>query len=183
MNQDAPSPSSPSRWRGMLGRNLPDIIYGANDGLITTFAVVSGVVGANLSANIVLILGVANLLADGVSMGASNYLSKRSHEHDAKLLTHRAAAHHGLVTLASFVVIGAIPLIAYIFVPPASRFFATTVVTLLTLFAVGAMRAIVTEQRWWRAGLEMLVIGAAAAGIAYGIGHFMSRLVENGPLA
>lgn len=41
-------------------------MFGANDGIITTFAVVSGVVGASLSNRIILILGFANLVADGV---------------------------------------------------------------------------------------------------------------------
>ena len=57
---------------------LSDLIYGANDGIITTFAIVSGVTGANLQPSILLILGLANLLADGFSMGASNFLAIRS---------------------------------------------------------------------------------------------------------
>lgn len=57
---------------------LPDMVYGANDGLVTTFAVVSGVVGSGLGSQVILILGFASLLADGVSMGASDYLSERS---------------------------------------------------------------------------------------------------------
>jgi VIT1/CCC1 family predicted Fe2+/Mn2+ transporter len=54
---------------------IRDLIYGANDGVITTFAVVAGVTGGALSARAVLIVGVANLLADGLSMGVGNYLS------------------------------------------------------------------------------------------------------------
>lgn len=50
-----------------------DFVYGGIDGAITTFAVVAGVVGASLSAKVILILGLANLLADGFSMAASNY--------------------------------------------------------------------------------------------------------------
>ena len=50
-----------------------DFVYGGIDGAITTFAVVAGVVGAELSATIILILGLANLLADGFSMAAANY--------------------------------------------------------------------------------------------------------------
>jgi VIT family len=64
--------------RARLGHYLPDLVYRANDGIITTFAVVSGVVGADLSRTIILILGFANLFADGISMGASNYLARRS---------------------------------------------------------------------------------------------------------
>jgi len=50
-----------------------DFVYGGIDGAITTFAIVAGVVGAALSSNVILILGLANLLADGFSMAASNY--------------------------------------------------------------------------------------------------------------
>lgn len=169
--------------RRRLGRSLPDIIYGANDGIITTFAVVSGVVGGNLSSQVVLILGFANLLADGVSMGASNYLSKRSRGEDQKLIGRGDAARQGTVTFISFVVIGAVPLAAYI-VPPADwRFRVTAAVTLLTLFVVGAMRSVVFERSWWRAGIEMLLVGAGAAGVAYGIGALMAEIVGRGLVA
>lgn len=57
---------------------LKDFIYGAIDGAVTTFAVVSGVAGAQLSGSIVLILGVANLIGDGFSMAAGNYLGTRA---------------------------------------------------------------------------------------------------------
>ncbi len=50
-----------------------DFVYGGIDGAITTFAIVAGVVGASLSSGVILILGLANLLADGFSMAASNY--------------------------------------------------------------------------------------------------------------
>lgn len=60
------------------GKYLGDLVYGANDGIITTFAVISGAAGAALSPGIVVILGLANLLADGISMGLSNFLSLRS---------------------------------------------------------------------------------------------------------
>lgn len=60
------------------GAYLKDLVYGANDGIITTFAIVAGVAGAGLETKIVLLLGVANLLADGFSMAASNYLGTKS---------------------------------------------------------------------------------------------------------
>lgn len=58
--------------------SLGDFVYGATDGAVTTFAVVAGVVGASLSPSIVLILGFANLLADGFSMAVGNYLATRT---------------------------------------------------------------------------------------------------------
>ena len=59
---------------------LKDFIYGAIDGTVTTFAVVSGVAGAGLSSGIIVVLGLANLLGDGFSMAASNYLGTRADE-------------------------------------------------------------------------------------------------------
>src|SRR6185436_3516866 len=65
---------------------LRDWIYGGIDGSVTTFAIVSGVVGANLSPWIILVLGFANLLADGFSMAASNFLGTRAEHEDLKRL-------------------------------------------------------------------------------------------------
>jgi vacuolar iron transporter family protein len=59
--------------RGPRSSYLGDWIYGGIDGAVTTFAIVAGVVGADLSAAVVLLLGFANLLADGFAMGAGNY--------------------------------------------------------------------------------------------------------------
>jgi len=67
---------------------LRDWIYGGIDGSVTTFAVVTGVVGAHLSPAVILILGFANLLADGFSMAAGNFLGTKS-EHDD--ISHLAA--------------------------------------------------------------------------------------------
>lgn len=61
-----------------MGGYIKDIIYGANDGIITTFAIVSAAVGGGFSTTVILVLGVANLLADGFSMAASNFLGTRS---------------------------------------------------------------------------------------------------------
>jgi VIT1/CCC1 family predicted Fe2+/Mn2+ transporter len=67
---------------------LRDWVYGGIDGAVTTFAIVAGVVGAQLSNRVVLILGVANLVADGFSMAASNYSgTKAEHEEHAHLRT------------------------------------------------------------------------------------------------
>ena len=71
---------------------LRDWVYGGIDGAVTTFAIVSGVVGAQLSPGVIVILGAANLIADGFSMAASNYLATRAeHEefHYAKAVEHR----------------------------------------------------------------------------------------------
>ena len=58
--------------------HFDDFIYGSIDGAVTTFAIVAGVMGASLSAGIILILGFANLFADGFSMAAANYQASKS---------------------------------------------------------------------------------------------------------
>lgn len=57
---------------------LRDWVYGGIDGTVTTFAIVAGVIGAHLAPRVILILGSANLIADGFAMAASNYLATRS---------------------------------------------------------------------------------------------------------
>jgi VIT1/CCC1 family predicted Fe2+/Mn2+ transporter len=58
--------------------HFDDFIYGSIDGAVTTFAIVAGVVGASLSPGIILILGFANLFADGFSMAVSNYQASKA---------------------------------------------------------------------------------------------------------
>lgn len=72
---------------------LRDFIYGAIDGAVTTFAVVSGVAGANFSSSVVIILGIANLLGDGFSMAASNYLGIRAERELQERIRLREQAH------------------------------------------------------------------------------------------
>jgi VIT1/CCC1 family predicted Fe2+/Mn2+ transporter len=62
------------------GKYIKSVVYGGMDGIVTTFAVVAGVNGASLSAGVVLILGFANLLADGLSMSIGDYLSTKSEQ-------------------------------------------------------------------------------------------------------
>src|SRR5574341_1580990 len=66
------------RERGTRGQHLADAVLGATDGIVTTFAVVAGAAGASLSPGVLLIMGFANLVADGFSMAVSNYLGARS---------------------------------------------------------------------------------------------------------
>lgn len=59
---------------------LKDFVYGAIDGAVTTFAIVSGVAGAGLSPGIIIVLGAANLVGDGFSMAAGNFLGTRAEQ-------------------------------------------------------------------------------------------------------
>lgn len=72
--------------QGARQNYLRDFVYGGIDGAVTTFAVVAGTMGANLSTRVVLILGAANLLADGFSMAAANFLGTRAERDDYRRL-------------------------------------------------------------------------------------------------
>ena len=84
-----------------IGEFLKDAVYAANDGIITTFAVVAGVVGAALDPVVILVLGFANLFADGISMASGNYLGTKSEKdlyskeraHNQRLLGENKAAY------------------------------------------------------------------------------------------
>lgn len=64
--------------------HLKDFIFGAIDGLVTTFAVVSSVAGAGLATGIIIVMGLANLLADGFSMAAGNFTGTRAENQSAR---------------------------------------------------------------------------------------------------
>ncbi|AJA06926.1 hypothetical protein TM7x_03380 [Candidatus Nanosynbacter lyticus] len=67
--------------QNIIKKYIPEFVYGAVDGTVTTFAVVAASAGAGISSAVILILGIANLIADGFSMGSSAYLAA-SAEHD-----------------------------------------------------------------------------------------------------
>ncbi len=76
---------------------LRDAVYGAVDGTVTTFAVVSGVAGAGLAPGIVLILGMANLAGDGFSMAIGNYLGTRADRQLIEIAKKAEARHIEIV--------------------------------------------------------------------------------------
>ncbi len=163
---------------------IGEIVYGANDGIITTFAVVAGVAGGGLSPRVVLIIGIANLLADGLSMAAGSFLSIRSSEsvREAQGLPEEESApvRHALATLISFVLAGALPLVPYVVANvPGSRFAWSVGVAFVTMFVIGASRTFLSNTRWWAGGLEMLGLGAAVSAVAYGAGALVAGFVGN----
>lgn len=162
------------------GGYVAEVIYGANDGIVTTFAVVAGVAGAALDPGIVLILGIANLLADGFSMGMSNYLSQRSElDYQAaqgnRTTSGRPPAYTALVTFLAFVIAGWAPLFPYA-LGVSETFRLSILVTGIAFFTVGASRTLVTNRRWYVAGGEMFVIGMLAAGVAFAAGVALGGL-------
>ena len=138
--------------------------------------------GGTLNPVAVLVLGVANLLADGLSMGVGNYLGIRSDERvrEAQQLPEQEAfpIRHGLATFVAFVIAGAVPLVPYVFSEVGTNRFAwSTVLSLVVLFTIGAARARVGTGTWWANGLEMLGLGAIVGAVAYYAGSVVAGLV------
>lgn len=175
-----PGPGTdPPEISSFVRRYLPDAVFGANDGIITTFAVVSGVVGAGLAERIILILGVSNLLADGFSMAASNYLAIRSREEGGVEPARLGAARHGAVTFIAFVLAGGVALIAFVVpLPEQSRVPVAVALTLATLFGVGVIRGLLLRRPWWRSAGEMLLVGTIAAVVAYFAGGLVAAVAD-----
>jgi VIT1/CCC1 family predicted Fe2+/Mn2+ transporter len=220
---------------------LRDAIYGAIDGIVTTFAVIAGAAGAGLDERVVIILGVANLVADGFSMSVSNLLGSRAERQQRELARHeesrqirefpegereeirqiyaakglsgetleavvdaitadrevwlrtmlteelgfapgeRSPLHAAAVTFAAFVAFGALPLLVFVAdlvpgVEPGAPFAISAVLAAIAFFAVGTLKARFVEQSWWRAGMETLALGGAAAGIAYLVGILLQNV-------
>ncbi len=235
------SDGAPEEHRTGRGQYLKSFVYGGLDGIVTTFAVVAGVAGANLSTSVVLILGVANLIADGISMAFGDYLSTKAEneyaaaervretwevknypdgekremvelymekgiaEQDAKIAVDalskiekpwvdimmveelglienpESPLKNAMVTFSSFIFFGAIPVLIYVvakFIPffAAHTFALACVLTGITLFILGTLKIYFTRQPWYRAGLEMLLLGGFAAAAAYAVGVLLGKL-------
>ncbi len=214
-----------------------DWIYGGIDGSVTTFAIVSGVVGAELAPAVILVLGFANLVADGFSMAASNYMGTRAEIEDLKLLEAVEYRHieatpegereevrqiyhekgfagddlervvelitadrkrwvqtmlteeYGLPrevrspglaaasTFSAFLVCGLAPLLPFLFgIEDAFEY--STLLTGAVFFAIGSIKSRWSTVRWWRSGLETLLVVSAAAGLAYVIGALLRDLAR-----
>lgn len=215
---------------------LRDWVYGGIDGTVTTFAIMAGVVGANLSSTVVVVLGLANLLADGFSMAAGNYTGTKAEHDEYDLLRRmeerhiqlapegereeirqifrakgfegealesavnvitkhreswidtmmteehgmpavtRSPMHAALYTFAAFILCGSVPLLPYL-AGVASPEWPSAVMTGATFFGIGSFRSRWSPKSWWLAGLETLLIGMLAAGVAYVVGYWLKGLV------
>lgn len=169
---------------------LREFVYGGMDGAVTTFAVVTGAAGANLGVRVILILGYANVLADGFSMAVGSYLSEKS---DQDLAIHKGESKAGdfepplgaaIATFVAFVLVGFIPLAVYTLdfllgwgldVNLALKY--SVVLTLVAFGLIGLLRAKVTKISKAKAIRESLGLGLAAAVISYVAGTMLERII------
>lgn len=235
-----------SQFHGKQG-NIKDFIgefvYGGIDGSITTFAVVAGSAGANLDISVVLILGFANLIADGFSMSVGNYFSTKAendnyNKHksieyweienmperekeeireiyrekgfEGALLeqvvatitankdrwvdvmmkeelemqeTNKLPYQTAMMTFISFVIVGFIPLIAYVLayavdMATANLFWLSCIMTFIAFVLIGLLKSYVTETSKMRGIIETVALGGIAALIAYYVGDVLEGIIH-----
>ncbi len=162
---------------------LPELVYGAVDGIVTTFAVVTAAIGGGLSYNIIVILGLANLFADGFSMAMSNLLSKKS---EGDLNGNKSKpAMSSFATFIAFVLFGSIPVLPFLLASLHVTFFElytlpiSLTLTGIAFFAVGMLRSLVANTKSpLFTGLESLFVGGVAAGISFGVGFFLKTVLS-----
>ena len=149
-------------------------VMAADDGITTTFAVVAGSLGAALSPTVVIILGFANLFADGISMTTGSYLGLKSELEVEKEKVGNKPIKSALATFVSFVVFGFLPLIPYVFKIKYS-FVSSAVLVFLSLMVVGLMRGVLIKKNKLRCMVENITIGGLAAFVAYIVGFLVDK--------
>jgi VIT1/CCC1 family predicted Fe2+/Mn2+ transporter len=220
---------------------LRDWIYGGVDGSVTTFAVVTGVVGAQLSPWVILVMGFANLFADGFSMAASNFLGTRAEHDDLKRLEAIENRHIDLApegereevrqiylnkgfagddlervvelvtsdrerwvktmlteeyglpqevrspwraamsTFSAFLICGLIPLLPFL-LGTERAVLLSVLLTGGVFFSIGSVRSRWSTSSWWYSGVSTLLVGAAAAALAYVIGALLNYAAPEFPI-
>lgn len=166
---------------------LSEFVYGGIDGAVTTFAVVAGATGAGFNTKILLVLGFANLIADGFSMGVGSYLSTKSEQ---ELMVKRkesikdepSPVINGATTYTSFIMVGLVPLLAYtvdlIFGLESKNLFGIAIVLTAFAFAgIGILKSRVAQAPVLRSIMETMVLGAIAASLAYILGDLLERII------
>ena len=167
---------------------MSEFVYGGMDGSVTTFAVVAGATGAGFSTKVILVLGFANLLADGFSMSVGSYLStKAAVDVDIKRGKTReeepSPLINGLTTFAAFILVGFVPLLAYTVdlfykLGTDNYLFKISVgLTLLAFCAIGLLKSRVAKTSLGRAVAETLGLGVIAASFAYIAGNILERAI------
>ncbi len=173
-----------------IEENLREFVYGGMDGAVTTFAVVTGAAGANLGARTILILGFANVLADGFSMAVGSYLSEKSDQDlsiskgESKKEDHESPLAASVATFVSFLLVGFIPLsvytLDYVFGWELGNdaLIWSILLTLVAFAGIGYLRGHITKIDKARAVLESLGLGLAAAMISYVVGNLLEKVIS-----
>ena len=166
---------------------LSEFVYGGIDGAVTTFAVVAGATGARFDIKIILVLGFANLIADGFSMGVGSYLSTKSEQElivkkGKSIKNEPSPVINGVTTYVSFVLVGLVPLLAYtvdvmLGLGLDNLFLIAASLTAMAFIGIGLLKSKVAHSHVPRAIAETLILGAIAASAAYILGDVLERII------
>ncbi len=160
-----------------IKKYLPSMVYGGSDGAVTTFSVMAGALGAGLPPRIVIILGLANLFSDGFSMASADYLSEDSKVHNKKMESFKNA----ISTFLSFVLIGSIPLIPFLYslknIGNKNIFLVSTLLTISTFVLIGYLRGRILNRNKLVTILQSVIICSVSASVAYFVGEYISKLI------
>jgi VIT1/CCC1 family predicted Fe2+/Mn2+ transporter len=162
-----------------LKKYLPSFVYGGSDGAVTTFSVMAGAAGAGLDSKVIIILGLANLFADGFSMATADYLSEDSKEKSNP----KNSVQNAFATFVSFVLIGSIPLIPFFYslknIGFTSVFLFSTILTISTFVLIGYLRGKVLKRNKFKTVIQSVTICTISALVAYFVGEYVSGLIGN----
>jgi VIT1/CCC1 family predicted Fe2+/Mn2+ transporter len=154
---------------------LGEFIYGATDGIITTFSIVAGAAGGSLLHNVIIILGISNVLSDGYSMGVSRYLSAMA-EIEQGILSNKDAVSSGIATFLAFVIVGVLPILPFFFYKGNTAKKISLFIATILFALIGIIKGYVLNQSIITNGTRSLFIGLSAALISYSVGKFITHI-------
>jgi vacuolar iron transporter family protein len=156
-----------------------ECVYGAVDGTVTTFAIISAAVGSGQQSSLVVIFGLSNVLADGFSMAVSSYLANDT------LSGRRTARAQSIATFWAFLLAGTLPTIPFLIDATfklntnITRLFAFSVALALASFSgIGYLRGKVGSRKPYATMIETVLLGSVASLIAYVLGDFLEKLLS-----
>lgn len=172
----------PSRWQanGVVADTIREVIFGAEDGTVQNTALIAGMVGAGLSARVIVIAGMVNAIAGVLSMSVGAYLSSKA-ERDTRAamaepdVVRTSSPQRDAVVMATAYGMGAlVPILPFLlgFGDPHTALVIAIVATGLVLYGLGAGKAIASGHSIVRSGMEMLVLAAGAGIAGYLLGVF-----------
>ena len=160
---------------------MREVVFGYQDGLVSTLALVAGFVGAVQSVSIILLAGLIEIVAGAVSMGLGAYNSSKSEQEFARAHKHSipfvSPIKLGGTMSAAFVGGALLVLFPFVFAYPVFTLFCwSCVLGVIGLFVVGSLRSRYTHKGWLRSGLEMTLVGVVAVVLAYVLGYLVGLL-------
>jgi len=163
----------PTQSRERIAVYLRSLIFGVEDSLVSTVGLLSGIAISGVERSAILVTGIVLLAVEGFSMAAGSFLSERSVEEytgNSKIPLHYSIVG-GFIMFASYILAGLIPLAPYVFF--SNPLGISVVISLVSLFLLGAFSARNFGIHWFSRGIRMLIIGGMAIAMGVAIGNWV----------